>query len=107
MHTNNLTLNEIKRLINMVTNLNIKNRSLVIALILWFFFVFFGFHRFYIRKFFTGFCMVFLMIFGLITKFILIGYLFCGVVWLWWIYDLFMLLINTKKTSSILITKIN
>lgn len=100
MFNNNLTLKECKRLISLVTNLNVRNRSFVIAMILWFFFGFFGVHRTYINKFFTGILMAFLMVLGLVTKIVLIGYVFCGIVWLWWIYDLFMLLIETSKPKT-------
>ncbi|AYN86494.1 MULTISPECIES: NINE protein [unclassified Commensalibacter] len=100
MFNNNLTLKECKRLISLVTNLNVRNRSFVIAMILWFFLGFFGVHRIYINKFFTGILMAFLMVLGLVTKIFLIGYVFCGIVWLWWIYDLFMLLIQTSKPKT-------
>lgn len=100
MFQENLTLKECKRLLNYVTNLDIRSRSFVIAMILWFFLGFFGVHRLYIHKTFSGICMGMLALLGFATKFILIGYVFWGIVWIWWFLDLFMLLMHVGKSKS-------
>lgn len=97
MYQENVTLKECKRLLNGITNLTIKNRSFIIALFLWFFLGFFGIHRLYIHKTFSGLCMGALAVLGFLTKIIFVGYVFWGIIWIWWFLDLFILLIYVNK----------
>ena len=71
--------------------LSIGRKSVVIALILWFFLGLFGVHRFYLDKIGTGIIMALLTIVGGATSWILIGIPLLVIVGIWWVVDFFMI----------------
>ena len=70
------------------TDLNIANKSIVIALLLWFFLGLGGAHRFYMGDFKYGRWQLILSIIGFITIIVFIGWLILAVVLAWVLYDL-------------------
>jgi TM2 domain-containing membrane protein YozV len=69
-------------------DLNIADKSIVIALLLWFFLGILGAHRFYMGDFKYGRWQLILSIIGFITLIVAIGYLILLVVIIWVLYDL-------------------
>jgi len=70
------------------TDLNIANKSIGIALLLWLFLGFLGAHRFYMGDFKYGRWQLILSIIGVITLFIMIGWVILLGVVAWVLYDL-------------------
>ena len=70
------------------TDLNIANKSIGIALLLWFLFGFLGVHRFYMGDYKYGRWMLILSIIGLVTAIVFIGVPILIGVAIWWLYDL-------------------
>ena len=73
-----------------------SNRSVVVTLLLWFFFGTFGVYRMYLGKVGTGILMLVLTIIGFITIPILIGIFILIGVFIWWIIDLVCILKSPK-----------
>ena len=69
-------------------DLNIADKSIVIALLLWFFLGILGAQRFYMGDFKYGRWQLILSIIGFITLIVAIGYLILLVVIIWLLYDL-------------------
>lgn len=88
MANQNVTEQELKRALA----LSIGRKSVVIALVLWFFLGFFGVHRMYLDKVGSGIVMAILTIIGGATTFILIGFLFLAIVGIWWLIDLIIII---------------
>lgn len=84
----NVTEQEFKRALA----LSIGRKSVVIALILWFFLGAFGVHRMYLDKVGSGIVMAILTIIGGATTFILIGFLILAIVGIWWLIDLIVII---------------
>lgn len=66
-------------------------KSAIVAYALWFFFGFFGAHRFYLGRWPSGLAMLFLLGIGTLTAPILIGYVPLGVLAIWWVIDLILI----------------
>ncbi|RME64082.1 MAG: TM2 domain-containing protein [Alphaproteobacteria bacterium] len=64
-----------------------QRKSGLLAYALWFFLGTFGVHRFYLGHWTSGFIMLGLTALGSLTWVIVIGWLFLGVVGLWWLLD--------------------
>ncbi|WP_420342733.1 TM2 domain-containing protein [Paenirhodobacter sp.] len=64
-----------------------ERRSALVAYLLWFFLGFFGAHRFYLGRWFSGLVMLALFGIGSALAFILVGYLPLALVALWWVID--------------------
>lgn len=77
--------------------LSLGRKSVVIALILWFFFGLLGVHRFYLDKIGTGIMMALLSIVGGFTAPILIGIPLLVIVGLWWLIDFFMIIFAARR----------
>ncbi|MCX8650127.1 TM2 domain-containing protein [Gilliamella sp. B2776] len=73
-----------------------SNRSVVVTLLLWFFFGTFGVYRMYLGKVGTGILMLVLTIIGFITIPIIIGILILIGLFIWWIIDLVSILKSPK-----------
>ena len=64
-----------------------EKRSTLVAYLLWIFLGYFGAHRFYLRRYASGFVQLLLFGVGTITAPILIGYVFLMLLAFWWILD--------------------
>lgn len=73
-----------------------SNRSVVVTLLLWFFFGTFGVYRMYLGKVGTGILMLALTIIGFITAPIIIGIFILIGLFIWWIIDLVSILKSPK-----------
>lgn len=62
-------------------------RSLLLAYLLWFFLGWFGLHRFYLGRPVSGLVMLLLNGLGWLLFALLIGYVFWGLLGLWWCVD--------------------
>lgn len=80
--------------------LSIGNRSVVLAYILWFFLGALGVHRMYLNKTASGFVMAALTIVGWLTAAILIGLVPLLIVFVWWIYDAFMIFFAARRHNQ-------
>lgn len=81
--------------------LSIGRKSVVIALILWFFLGFFGVHRLYLDKIGTGITMALLTIIGWSTAWILIGIPLLVIVGIWWVVDFFMIFFASRRHNRL------
>ena len=81
--------------------LSIGRKSVVIALILWFFLGLFGVHRFYLDKIGTGIIMALLTIVGGATSWILIGIPLLVIVGIWWVVDFFMIFFASRRHNRL------
>ena len=61
------------------------------AYLLWFFLGLIGAHRFYLGRVGTGILQLLLFGIGWLTMFIIVGFLFLGIVGLWWLIDAFLI----------------
>ncbi|PTV94858.1 TM2 domain-containing protein [Rhodobacter aestuarii] len=61
--------------------------STLVAYLLWFFLGFFGVHRFYLGRWFSGLMQLVLFGIGSALTFILVGYIPLALVGLWWALD--------------------
>ncbi|MGP4038564.1 TM2 domain-containing protein [Gracilibacillus sp. D59] len=68
-----------------------KERSLVIAYLLWFFFGQIGVHRFYTGRTGSGIAQLLLGVVGWATTWILIGWIPLVVLWIWLFVDIFLI----------------
>ncbi len=73
------------------TNGTNHQRSLVLAYVLWFFLGQLGIHRFYTGRVGSGIAQLLLGVIGYLTAWILIGWLFLFILWIWWFIDIFLI----------------
>ena len=75
--------------------------SAIVAYALWFFLGYFGAHRFYLRKWMSGLCMLGLLGIGTLTAPILIGWVPLVILALWWVIDLILIgsIISDRMTE--------
>lgn len=83
---------------NTVTNQ--PNKSMLVAILLWFFFGMLGAHRFYAGDSQTGSVQFFLTIIGLLTCWFVIGFIPLIVVGIWVFIDLFLLISGEIKSQD-------
>ncbi len=69
----------------------IRERSAVVAYVLWFFLGHFGVHRFYLGRIGSGVCQLALFLIGGATVWFLIGLIPLGILWLWLFLDIFLI----------------
>lgn len=81
--------------------LSIGTKSIVLSYVLWFFLGALGVHRMYLGKVASGVVMAFLSIIGWMTVGIMIGSVPLVIVFIWWIYDFFMIFFAAKKHNDI------
>jgi len=81
--------------------LSIGRKSVVVALVLWFFLGGIGAHRMYLGKVGSGIVMALLSIFGWLTLGVLIGFLFLFIVFIWWIIDLIVIIKSVKSHNQV------
>lgn len=82
------------------TNNTTSQKSMLVALLLWFFFGCFGAHRFYVGDTQSGSAMCALWILGWLTCIIVIGFIPLLVVSIWWFIDLFSLISGDIKPKD-------
>ncbi|NUF28013.1 TM2 domain-containing protein [Gilliamella bombicola] len=76
-----------------------SNRSVVVTLLLWFFFGTFGIYRMYLGKVGTGILMLILTLLAFLTFVFFIGiFIFLGL-FIWWIIDLVRILKSPKMAN--------
>lgn len=83
-----------------VLALSIGRKSVVIALILWFFLGALGIHRMYLGKVASGVVMAVLTIVGWLTLAIFIGTIPLFIVFVWWVIDLFVIILAANKHNK-------
>jgi TM2 domain-containing membrane protein YozV len=88
---------EIRRLLA----LQLGRKSVLIALILWFFLGLLGVHRLYLDKIGTGILMALLSIIGGFTAPILIGIPLLVIVGIWWLLDFFMIFFAARRRNRL------
>lgn len=88
MNDQGFNLEELNYIENYVDN---QSKSSILTWLLWFFLGTFGAHRFYHGKMGSAISMLVLTALGYITTFILIGFVFLAIVWIWWVVDAFLL----------------
>ena len=71
------------------TDLNIQDKTILVALLLWFLLATTGAHRFYMGKMKSGMTMLVLTIIGWLTVIIFIGIPFLIATAVWWLIDLY------------------
>ena len=81
--------------------LSIGRRSLVAALVLWFFLGALGVHRMYLSKVGSGIVMALLTIFGWMTAAIGIGFFILFIVFIWWIVDLIVIIKSVNSHNKV------
>lgn len=81
--------------------LSIGRKSVVVSLLLWFFLGALGVHRMYLGKVGSGIVMALLTIFGWMTMGVLIGFLFLFIVFIWWIFDLIVIIRSVKSHNQV------
>ncbi|CAM5186685.1 hypothetical protein OURE66S_01243 [Oligella ureolytica] len=81
--------------------LSIGRKSVVVSLLLWFFLGALGVHRMYLGKVGSGIVMALLTIFGWMTMGVLIGFLFLFIVFIWWIFDLIVIIRLVKSHNQV------
>jgi TM2 domain-containing membrane protein YozV len=69
----------------------VAERNVLLAYILWFFLGNLGVHRFYTGRAGTGVVQILLSVVGWATVWVLIGWVFLAVLWLWLIVDIFLI----------------
>lgn len=93
MSERTVTESELRR----VLALQIGRKSVIIALVLWFFFGMFGVHRLYLDRIASGIVMALLTIVGGATAFILIGFPLLAIVGIWWVIDFFIIFFAARR----------
>jgi len=76
MHENSTTL-----------SIQIEGKNMVIAYVLWWFLGWAGIHRFYLGKTRSGAMQLGLFILGWATVVVFVGFLFLGILGIWWLLD--------------------
>lgn len=89
-----------KQLSIVQSELENKKKSMVVAYLLWFFLGGLGGHRFYTGKPGSALIMLGLWLFGWATTFILIGFIFLFIVYIWVIIDAFTLHNEIHRLNS-------
>lgn len=84
-----------------------NKKSVGVAYLLWFFFGYFGGHRFYLQR--TGSAVVMLLIFliSIPLTFVLIGYIGIAIVAIWYVVDAFLIPGITRDYNNRLISTLN
>lgn len=88
---------EIRRLLA----LQLGRKSVLIALILWFFLGLLGVHRLYLDKIGTGILMALLSIIGGFTAPMLIGIPLLVIVGIWWLLDFLMIFFAARRRNRL------
>jgi len=68
-----------------------QQKSIALAYVLWFFLGQIGVHRFYTGRITTGILQLLLGVSGWATKWLLLGYIPLGILWLWLFMDIFLI----------------
>ncbi|MBN6205213.1 NINE protein [Ralstonia pickettii] len=68
-----------------------QQKSIALAYVLWFFLGQIGIHRFYTGRIITGILQLLLGVSGWATKWLLLGYIPLGILWLWLFVDIFLI----------------
>lgn len=95
--SNNVTEQEIRK----AMALSIGRKSVVIAILLWLFLGGFGVHRMYLGKVASGVVMAILTIVGWFTLAIVIGIIPLLIVFVWWVFDLIMIIVAANKHNKV------
>ena len=90
---------------NISYEVNFNGKSVLVAYLLWFFLGAFGVHRLYLNRTRSGLIQLILLIVGVLTSVLLIGYVFLLVLGVWWMLDVYFTCVianeeNTKLGSS-------
>jgi TM2 domain-containing membrane protein YozV len=73
------------------TTLELSNKSLAVALILWFLLALTGAHRMYMGKMGSGLSQLMLLIISLATMVVLAGYVLIFIAIMWWLIDVYVI----------------
>ena len=73
------------------TTLEFSNKSLAVALILWFLLALTGAHRMYMGKMGSGLSQLMLLIISLATMVVLVGYVLIFIAIMWWLIDVYVI----------------
>jgi len=79
---------------------SIAGKSVVIAYLLWFFFGYFGVHRFYLGKIPSGILMLALLVLGSLTTMIGIGFVLLAALGIWWLIDAVWIFLAARKEND-------
>lgn len=77
----------------------IRERSAVVAYVLWFFLGHLGIHRFYLGRIASGVCQLLLGLAAAATIWIAIGLIPLGILWIWLFLDIFLIPGMTRRES--------
>lgn len=91
-----VTETEIKKILD----LSIGRKSIVVALILWFFLGFLGVHRIYLGKTTSGIIMAIMTIVGWVTALVFIGVFILLAVSIWWVVDFIVIIVAASKHNQ-------
>lgn len=80
---------------------SIGRKSVVVALLLWFFLGGLGAHRMYLGKVGTGILMALMTFFGWLTTGVGIGFFILFLVFIWWVVDLIVIIRAVSKHNAI------
>ena len=77
-------------------------KSAGVAYLLWFFLGGLGAHRFYLGATGTAVAQLLLLIIGLFTTFLLIGFLLLAILGIWWLVDVFLIsgMVSAQKEAA-------
>lgn len=73
------------------TEIEAKGKKAVVAYLLWFFLGSFGAHRFYLGKTGSAIAQLSLAVLGYLTVWLIIGFFFLAIVWVWVLIDVFLI----------------
>lgn len=71
-------------------SVNVEGKSVVVAYLLWWFLGGLGLHRFYLRHPKTAITQLLMLIIGIVTAFIIVGYFILAALAIWWLIDAFL-----------------
>lgn len=77
--------------------LDVKNKDMVITIVLWLFLGMFGVHRMYLGKTGSGIAMLCLNLLAIFTMWLVIGFVIWLAVFIWWILDIITIVKSSKS----------
>lgn len=83
-----------------VLALSIGRKSVVVALVLWFFFGYLGIHRMYLGKVASGVMMAVITVLGVLTMVFMVGFLLLFIVFIWWVVDFVLIILQARKHNK-------